>query len=93
MSFTREVFSDDPEDAIAVLVGAVLEAEELQEIEVGEVLVGGEVGGTVVPVVISRSRKGLMMIFCCLSVGRGQERAGVDAKIRGQYEHREVFRR
>lgn len=44
---TWKVFSDDPEDPIAGNIGAPLEAEELEGIEVGEVFM--DVGGAVVP--------------------------------------------
>lgn len=76
---TGKVLADDAENAIGVLVGA-LEAEELQLIEIGEVLVGGEVLGTVVPILFFL----LLIVF--------EERSRIDAEVRRQHHHREILR-
>ena len=76
---TGKVLADDAENAIGVLVGA-LEAEELQLIEIGEVLVGGEVLGTVVPILFFLL---LLVVF--------EEGSCIDAEVRRQHTFEIIY--
>lgn len=79
---TGKVFSDYTENAVSRFVMA-LGTEEVQELEIGEVLVGREVLRTVMPII-------LLLFFFYLSLLVRQERPRVDSEVRRQYHHREV---
>lgn len=81
---TRKVFSDYTENAVSRFVMA-LGTEEVQELEIGEVLVGREVLRTVMPIILL-----LFFFFFYLSLLVRQERPRVDSEVRRQYHHREV---